>query len=173
MLVRGIGMRDVSVALKISAATVLQALDSGACRMQPKESHYDRLETDGFWTYVGKKKRKVWLTYAHHRGSGGIAAHAWGKRSLKTAKKLRKRLKRLGISRGLAVADAWGSFVSAFREGRREMGKAQAGGMEGNNCRLRRRARPAFRRACCFSMNLRNHWKAFAVTFFYINYGFV
>jgi IS1 family transposase len=47
---------------------------------------------------VGKKKNKIWLIYAYHRESGEIVAYVWGKRDLKTAKKLRKRLRRLGIS---------------------------------------------------------------------------
>ncbi|MDR2535653.1 MAG: IS1 family transposase, partial [Treponema sp.] len=46
-------------------------------------------------------------------------------------------------------------------------------GIEGNNCRLRLRIRWAFRRTCCFSKKLFNHWKAFNMTFHYINYGFV
>ncbi|MDR1900712.1 MAG: IS1 family transposase, partial [Spirochaetaceae bacterium] len=29
------------------------------------------------------------------------------------------------------------------------------------------------RRTCCFSKKLRNHWKAFEMVFFYINYGFI
>ncbi|MDR0629091.1 MAG: IS1 family transposase, partial [Treponema sp.] len=29
------------------------------------------------------------------------------------------------------------------------------------------------RRTCCFSKKLRNHWKAFNMAFFYINYGYV
>ncbi|MDR0375841.1 MAG: IS1 family transposase, partial [Treponema sp.] len=43
----------------------------------------------------------------------------------------------------------------------------------GSNRRTRRRIRRAFRRARCFSGKLKNYWKAFAMAFFYINYGFV
>jgi IS1 family transposase len=52
-------------------------------------------------------------------------------------------------------------------------GKERAVGIEGNNCRMGRRIRLAFRRACCFSKKLFNHLKAFDMAFFYINYGFV
>jgi IS1 family transposase len=97
-----------------------------------------------------------------------------GKRDLKTAKKLRERLKRLGISYDRVAADNWERFVSAFGEDNHEAGKEHTAGIEGNNCRLRHRIRRVFRRTCCFSKKLRNHWKAFAMTFFfYINYGFV
>ncbi|MDR0561828.1 MAG: IS1 family transposase, partial [Spirochaetaceae bacterium] len=30
-----------------------------------------------------------------------------------------------------------------------------------------------FRRTCCFSKKLFNHWKAFNMAFHYLNYGFV
>jgi hypothetical protein len=54
-----------------------------------------------------------------------------------------------------------------------EVGKKHTVGIEGNNCRLRHRIRGVFRRTCCFSKKLYNHWKAFAMAFFYINHGFV
>jgi hypothetical protein len=41
------------------------------------ENHYDCLEIDEFWTYVGKKKNQVWLIYAYHRESGEIVAFVW------------------------------------------------------------------------------------------------
>lgn len=48
----------------------------------------------------------------------------------------------------MAAMDNWDGFLSACAEDNRVAG---AGGMGGNNCRLRRRARRAFRRGCCFS----------------------
>jgi IS1 family transposase len=173
MLVRGIGIRDVSAMLKISIATVLNALKSGKYEIKPKGSRYDRLETDEFWTHVGKKKTKVRLIYACHRESGDIVAYVWGKRGLKTAKKLRKRLRRLGASYGRMAMDDWGGFVSAFGEDNRSVGKERAVGMEGSNCRLRHRMRRVFRKACRFSKKPQNHWNAFNMAFFSINYGFV
>ncbi|MEM6299568.1 MAG: IS1 family transposase, partial [Bacteroidota bacterium] len=44
-------------------------------------------------------------------------------------------------------------------------------GIEGNNCRLRHRVRRAVRKTCCFSKSLVNHKLAFALVFFYINFG--
>ncbi|MDR2798186.1 MAG: IS1 family transposase, partial [Treponema sp.] len=35
------------------------------------------------------------------------------------------------------------------------------------------RIRRAFRRTCCFSKKVFNHWKAFDMAFFYINDGFI
>ena len=170
MLVRGNGVRDISTILKISVKKVLKTLVSTKYELTPKRKHYDRLEIDEFWTYVGNK---VWLIYAYHRESGEIVTYVWGKRNLKTAEKLRKRLKRLGISYDRIAVDEWDSFQSAFSGDKRDAGKEHTVGIEGNNCRLRHRIRRAFRKTCCFSKKLFNHWKAFNMAFFYINYGFV
>jgi IS1 family transposase len=96
-----------------------------------------------------------------------------GKRDIKTAQKLKKRIKRLGISYDRITTDSWDSFLSVFAEKEHEEGKEYTVGIEGNNCRMRHRIRRVFRRTCCFSKKLFNHWKAFDIAFFYINYGFV
>jgi IS1 family transposase len=173
MLVRGNGIRDISVILCISVKKVLKVLTSGKYKIKPKKTHYDSLEIDELWTYVGEKKNKVWLIYAYHRGTGEIVAYVWGKRDLKTAQKLRRRLKRLKITYGLIATDTWDSFLTAFAKDELLTGKRYTVGIEGNNCRIRHRVRRAFRRTCCFSKKLFNHWKAFSMAFHYINYGFV
>jgi len=172
-LVRGVGIRDISVILKISITKVLKTLESSNYQITPAKTHYKCLEIDEFWTYVGRKSNKKWLIYAYERESGEIVAYVWGKRDLKTAKKLRERLKGRGITYEYAAIDEWESFVAAFREDEELVGKEYTGGIEGNNCRLRHRVRRGFRRTCCFSKKLLNHLKAFSMAFFYINYGYV
>jgi IS1 family transposase len=173
MLVRGIGIRDISVVLKVSISTVLKVLRSTKYKIKPKQNHYDRLEIDEFWTYVGKKQNRVWLIYAYHRDTGEIVSFVWGKRDLKTVMKLKNRMKRLGITYDRIAADKKNRFLAAFAEDCHDVGKEHTVGIERNNCRLRHRIRRAFRRTCCFSKKLYNHLKAFDIAFFYINYGFV
>ena len=173
MSVRGNGVRDISTILAVSIQKVLQVLCSLRYQVQPKRKHCDCPETDEFWTYAGRKTNKVWLIYAYHRESGEIAAYVWGNRAIKTAKKLRVRLGRLGIRYDRVAIDSWDSFRSAFKEDEQLVGKQYTVGIEGNNCRLRHRLRRVFRKTCCFSKKLFNHWKAFSLAFFYINYGFV
>jgi transposase-like protein len=79
MLVRGLGIRDVSEIEKISIKKVLSVLVNSNHILKPKQSHYEKLEVDEFWTYVGSKKNKVWLLYAYNRETGEIVAHVWGK----------------------------------------------------------------------------------------------
>ena len=111
--------------------------------------------------------------YAYHRESGETVAYVWGKRDLKTAKKLRKELKRPGIGYDRPAMDDRDSFQTAFKEDERLVGKQYTVGIEGNNCRLRHRLRRVFRKTCCFSKTLFYHGKSFSLAFFYINYGFV
>ena len=40
------------------------------------------------------------------------------------------------------------------------LGKEDTTGIEGNNCRLRHRVSRAFRRSCCFSKKLLNHFES-------------
>jgi IS1 family transposase len=73
---------------------------------------------------------------------------------------------------GEIAADNWDSFLSAFADDAYEAGKEYTAGIEGNNCRMRHRI-SGVSDACCFFKKLFNHWKAFDMAFFYINYGFV
>ncbi|MBF7694337.1 IS1 family transposase, partial [Acinetobacter pollinis] len=138
------------------------------------QSHYETLEIDEFWTFVGNKQNKQWLIYAYHRETGEIVAYVWGKRDLATAKRLKARLKQLGISYTCIISsDCWDSFVTTFKKCKQRVGKFFTVGIEGNNCRLRHRIRRGFRRSCNFSKKLENHFKAFDLVIFYINNGFI
>jgi hypothetical protein len=65
MPVREIGIRDISAILRISVTKALKILTSGIYAVQSiKKKHYDCLEINELWTYVGEKKNKVRLVYA-------------------------------------------------------------------------------------------------------------
>jgi hypothetical protein len=76
MPVRGIGIRAIAEIENISIRKVLSVLVRSRHMIRPKQPYYDCLEVDEFWTYVGKKSRKIWLIYACHRDSGEIVAFA-------------------------------------------------------------------------------------------------
>jgi IS1 family transposase len=173
MLVRCIGIRDIAEIEDVSIKKVLSVLVHSRHMIRPKQPYYECLEVDEFWTYVQKKSRKVWLIYAYHRETGEIVAFVWGKRDLKTANELKKKLSDSGVSYGSIATDDWNSFVTAFKDQNHLIGKRYTVDIEGNNCRLRHRIRRAFRKTCCFSKKLINYFKAFNLAFFYINFGFV
>ena len=171
MLVRGVGVRYIAVIEDISIRKVLSVLAKSHRTITPKQRHYDSLEVDEFWTYAGNKKNRQWLIYAYHRASGEIVAWVWGRRDLKTARKLRQKIVSMGISYDRVCTDNWESFLAVFAQDNHIAGKSDTVGIEGNNCRLRHRIRRVFRKTCCFSKKLSNHFKAFELAFFYINFG--
>ena len=173
MTVHGCGVRDIAVIARVSIGKVFSTIGSSVYKIAPKKSCYERLEVDEFWTYIYRKKRKVWLIYAYGRDTSEIVAYVWGKRNLKTAKKLRARLKQLKVHYGSISMDNWRSFKTAFKTDPKQIGKEHTVGIEGNNCRLRHQLRRAVRKTCCFSKKLDNHFKTFNVVFFYINNGFI
>ena len=106
-------------------------------------------------------------------GTGEIVAYVWGKRDLATVQRLKTKLKQLGIHYTRIASDHWDSFITAFKNCKQSIGKLFTVGIEGNNCKIRHRIRRGFRRSCNFSKKLENHFKAFDLTFFYINNGFI
>ncbi len=52
MLVRGVGVRDMSYVEGISINKVLSILVNSDKIITPKQLHYDSLEVDEFWTFV-------------------------------------------------------------------------------------------------------------------------
>jgi IS1 family transposase/transposase-like protein len=173
MTVRGSGVRDISVILKVSIWKVLKVLRESHYELKPKKKHYENLEIDELWTFVESKSNKVWIIYAYDRSNGEIVAYVDGKRDTETARKLRQKIIDLGVTYGKIYTDNWESFIKTFNEDEHNIGKKFTVGIEGNNCKLRHRIRRIFRRTCCFSKRLLNHLKVFNMAVFYINFGFV
>lgn len=173
MLVRGCSIADIVVIEKVSKYKVLDVIVRTDLLITPQQKYYPQLQVDEFWTYVGRKKNKVWLIYAYDPNTGEIVAYVWGKRNLKTAEELRAKLEELGVEFGYVCCDSWASFLTAFDSDFKKVGKRYTVDIEGNNNRFRQRLRRAFRKTCCFSKKLTHHFKAFDLLFHYINYGWV
>ena len=116
MLVRGVGIRDISKIEEVSIGKVLTVLAKSSYSITPKKKHYDHIEVDEFWTYVQKKENKQWLIYAYDRETREIITYVWGKRDLRTAKKLKKQLKELNITYDSIATDDWKSFKTTFKD---------------------------------------------------------
>ena len=173
MTARCCGIRDICSITGYSRGKVQAALKRSTHQISPERTYYQTLQVDEFWTFVGQKRNKVWLIYAYDQASGEIVAHVWGKRDLATVMQLKQRLKALGVTYDRIASDNWVAFLKAFQDDEHQVGKRYTVGIEGNNCRLRQRIRRAVRKTCCFSKKMFYHIKAFAIGFFYINYGFV
>ena len=172
MTARCCGIRDICAITGYSRGKVLAALSS-THQTCPERTHYQTLQVDEFWTFVGKKRNKAWLVYAWDQESGKMVAHVWGKRDLATVMQPKQRLKESGVTYGQIASANWSAFLKVFQGDVHQVGKQHTVGIEGNNCRLRQRIRRAVRRTCCFSKKMLYHLKVFAIGFFYINYGFI
>ena len=82
MPVRNCGIRDISEITGCSRYKVRKVLKTSQRHVLTKKNHYDTLEIDEIWTFVGSKKNKVWLIYAHDRGSGEIVTMPGGNGTL-------------------------------------------------------------------------------------------
>jgi IS1 family transposase len=132
-LVRGCGIRDIAVILEVSIGKILKTLLETNYEIKAKKKHYVRLEVDELWTFVKSKACKKRLIYAYDRDSGEIAAYVWGGRSAKTAKRLREKLEKSGVTYSRIAIDDWESFIKTFNSGAHDVGKAHTVGIEGNN----------------------------------------
>ena len=78
MLVRGVGIRDISEIEKVSIRKVLTVLAKSDYSIVAKKKHYNNIEVDEFWIYVQRKENKQWLIYAYDRETQEIIAYVWG-----------------------------------------------------------------------------------------------
>lgn len=113
---RGSGVRDIAEVERVSMGKVLRMLSQSKYQLQARQTHYEILEIDYFWIFVGNKQNKQWLIYAHHRETGEIVAYVWGKRDLTTVKRLKLKLKQLGVSYTYISSDNWDRFVTTFKK---------------------------------------------------------
>ena len=173
MLSRGCSITDISEIEQISLGKVLSVVKSLNYDIHPQQTHYETLEVDELWSYVKNKKNKKWIIYAYHRQTGEIVAWVHGKRDARTANKLRKKLRKLGVTYTTIATDDWSSFKTTFKNDNHLIGKKFTVGIEGNNCRIRHLMRRLFRKTCCFSKKEENHWNIFQLTVHYINFGYV
>ncbi|WP_392419900.1 IS1 family transposase [Capnocytophaga canis] len=173
LLARNVGIRDIAEIEKVSIKKVLSVLVNFNREIKPKQNKYKSLQVDELWIFVGKKKNKKWLIYAYSAETKEIVAWVWGKRNIKTAQKLREKLKKLGVSFDEICTYNWEAFASVFQEYTHKVGKKHTTDIEGNNTLLRHRIRRAVRKTCCFSKKFKNHIKAFEIVFFYINFGWI
>ena len=74
LMVRGSGVRDIAEIERVSIGKVLRTLSQSKYQLRAQQSHYETLEVDEFWTFVGHKQNKQWLIYAYHRETGEIVA---------------------------------------------------------------------------------------------------
>ena len=162
-------MRDTAYLSGASTQTVLRVLNATAAnlRFTPRHRYYHKVEIDEQWSYVGKKKNKVWLFYAICSKTGEILAAVWGKRTRKTLKALLEQLKTIEI--GFYCTDCWVPFTKVFSVQEHLRGKQFTKRIEGTNTWYRRRISRLIRRTTTFSKKKQNHINHIALAIHYRN----
>lgn len=117
------GIRDIRSILAVRCHTIYKVIRSLVTDCKPRKTHYGTLEVDEFWTYVRSKKRKKWLIHTYDRQEGESVAYVWGKRSEKTARKLREMLLKMGIRYDHIATDNWNSFAKVFSKDSHQRGE--------------------------------------------------
>lgn len=161
MLVRGCGIRDIAAIEKVSCTKVLSVLLNVRDVELPHHCFYESIEIDEFWTFVGRKSKRVWLIYAFDRVSKKIISYVWGKRNSETVMRLKIQLCKSQISFRYVYSDRWICFRKIFKGYPHYLGRKYTIGIEGNHCLLRHRIRRFFRKSCNFSKSLKYHFSAF------------
>ncbi len=158
MLLRGSGVRDCSVVLGISTGCVLRRIlrMGEESEIRPKHASYHLVQIDEQWSYVGNKRKKVWLLYAICKKSGEILAANWGKRSKKSVRALLQKLGKVQVS--FYCTDHWQAFAEVLPKEKHIIGKKYTKKIEGINTWFRTRLRRLVRRTVCFSKKLIYHY---------------
>ena len=114
-------------------------------------------EVDEQWSFVGSKKRQRWLFYAWEPRFKKVIAHAFGRRTGRTLKRLLKRLKPFKLS--YYCTDGWKPYASHLPEHKHVIGKYFTQRIERQNLTLRTRLKRLMRRTICFSRSVEIHDK--------------
>jgi len=112
------------------------------------------------WTFVGQRRRKVWLWLAVERASRRIVAWVTGRRDAATARRLWQALPRRYRRHCWYFTDEWKAYVGVLPRWHHRRCAKESGGtsiVEAINCALRHRCGVLVRKSCSFSKSLEMH----------------
>ena len=104
------------------------------------------LEVDEMWTFVGRKRRKVWLWLAVERASRRIVAWVLGSRGTATLRRLWAALPRRYHRHTRYFTDQWRAYRQVLPAGAHIVGKSGTRVVEALNGKLRHRCGVLVRR---------------------------
>lgn len=132
-------------------------------RLRPKKAQrrqWEALELDEMWTFVGRKRRKVWLWLAVERASRRVVAWVLGRRDAATARRLWLALPKRYRRHCWYFTDLFPAYAQALPAGPHcpcPKGEGQTNIVEALNCSLRQRCGVLVRKSCSFSKSLLMH----------------
>lgn len=156
------GIRQTSEVLQVNSKTVLSWIllyFPSRLEVSPLLSHYEEVEVDEFWSFVGSKANVIWWFIAYCKKTREVLACVKGERDWETVAHLERELKKLPITIDYICTDKFKGFAKIFPKEKHKEGKEFTKGVEGNNTMIRTRNRRTNRRTTCFSKQLMYHEK--------------
>lgn len=149
----GLGIRSTARVLQISATTLLKRILSIAGSIpRPVISKGKVYEVDELRTFIGSKKRLVWVAYALERKSKKVVSFYVGARTNKT---LRIVLKSLQLSEAKRIyTDGLPNYLYIIERNLHKVTRFGTNHIERFNLNLRTHLKRLNRRTICFSRNL-------------------
>ncbi len=169
MLLRSSGVRDGAAVMNRSKETVLRIILTTAVSFEIKvrHQHYQCVQIDEQWSYVGRKKKKVWMLYAFAPEEDKILAFTMGKRNWKTVYNLWLKIRHLDID--LFMTDSREAFQVVLPQQKHLIGKKFTKAIEGINTWFRTRIRRWVRGTVGFSKKLIYHYSLIKMAFYHRN----
>ena len=118
------------------------------------------LELDEMWTFVGRKRRKVWLWLAVERYTRRMVAWVLGTRGTATARWLWRALPLDYRTGTWYYTDEWEAYRALLPPAAHRpspKGSGHTSMVEAVNCSLRQRCAVLVRKSCSFSRSLAMH----------------
>lgn len=148
----GVGIRGIARILKISTSTLLRRIRSIASKLRPpyilKGKQY---EVDEIKTFVGNKRRKIWIAYALERESRQVVSFKVGSRTHATLKTV---LQTLFLSEAKTIyTDKLPAYHLLIPEALHRSWPRCTNHIERCNLSLRTHLKRLSRRSICFSRN--------------------
>ena len=110
------------------------------------------------WTFVGRKRRKVWLWLAVERASRRVVAGVLGTRGTATCRRLWAALPARYRRHCRYHTDEWPAYTAVLPTPAHRRDEAgQTNVVEALNCALRQRCGVLVRKSCSFSKSLSMH----------------
>lgn len=170
-LLHGSGIRDCYKVYGISPQTTLNLILSEGKKVQisPQQKYYERIEIDEMFSFVSKKRKKVWIFYAYAPETKEILAVTMGKRNRKQLQSLMVQIKNLHIEVSFYCTDKFEAFREVLPYCKHLIGKKFTKNIEGINTLIRSKIARFHRRTTKFSKKLTIQWFLMKIFIFYFN----
>jgi len=160
-------LRSIACATGVVRNTITKRVKKAAASASPlphrrpkkaQRKQWEALELEEMWTFVGRKKRKVWRWLAVERASRRIVAWVLGSRGTATLQRLWQALPRRYRRYTRYFTDPWRAYAQVLPAQAHVVGKMGTRVVEALTGKLRHRCGALVRRSGAFSKCRNSHY---------------